>query len=455
MSLRFQLISLVAVALLLSLTLGGALVWWQAVGSVETELKAALAVSQRTVNNTVAHLPATNDHKLYLEQLIATFDGNRHVRATLTEANGQAAVISAMSTPENPVPSWFVRVVGVDPEIVTIGLPADANPYTAVSLTTDARNEVGEVWARFSDDMMIIAGFCGVTFLLVYWIAGRGLRPLQTLSRGLRTIGAGGYGVRVASGGPPEVKYLAESFNRMAEQLGTLEAKNRRLHGQLTTIQEEERADLARDLHDEVGPFLFAVNVDAAAVARMAQVTNRKAEIQEQVRSIQDSVDHMQRHVRAILERLRPAGLLEVGLAQAVNNLAMFWRRRHQELSIHVDLPDETSFGEAHDAAIYRLIQESLSNAVRHGQARFIDVTVTDGTDGADDEILMQVSDDGIGLAEPAVGGGFGIVGMKERVAALGGVLTVVNRAGGRGAVVTARLPRRGRADAMTEMTAP
>jgi two-component system sensor histidine kinase UhpB len=403
-------------------------------------MHAALDAGERIVRNTIAQLPATRDDPLYIERLIPAFDGNRHIKAMLVKTDGGTGAASTMAGTGAP-PSWFTRMVGVAPETVDIPLPPEAAPYRAVTLQTDPRNEVGEVWARVRDDSLIMAVFCLATVLLSRWIVGHALAPLEKLSRGIAIIGTGNYGARVESRGPPEIAKLAASFNTMAEHLGTLESKNHRLTGQLLTIQEEERADLARDLHDEVGPFLFAVNVDAAAIAREAEAKGL-GEIAAQVRSIQESVTHMQRHVRAILSRLRPAGLQDVGLEQAVSNLAAFWQRRHAEISIRAHITTGAAqISEAYSAAIYRVIQESLSNAVRHGQSRSIDITVAD----IGDDIVVEVADDGIGLVRPAtdtVSNTFGIVGMKERIAGLGGRLTVANRTDGAGAIVTARLPR-------------
>lgn len=440
MPLRIQLILAMVSALLISLVLVGTLAWWNAGRSVNTEMHAALDAAERFVRATIAQLPATSDDPLYIERLIPAFDGNRHIKAVLVTSDGLPAAASVMAVSAAP-PGWFTRLVGVAPQVLDIPLPAEAAPYGAVTLQTDPRNEIGEVWARVRDDSLIMAVFCVATVLLGRWIVGHALGPLEKLSRGIAIIGTGNYGARVEHDGPPEITKLAASFNSMAEHLGTLESKNHRLTGQLLTIQEEERSDLARDLHDEVGPFLFAVNVDAAAIARDAEAKGL-SEIATQVRSIQESVTHMQRHVRAILRRLRPAGLQDVGLEQAVSNLAAFWQQRHAETAIRVHItPGATDVDEAYSAAIYRVIQESLSNAVRHGQSRSIDITVADM--GGD--IVVEVSDDGVGLARPvtdAVSNTFGIVGMKERVASLGGRLTVANRRDGSGAIVTARLPR-------------
>ena len=149
--------------------------------------------------------------------------------------------------------------------------------------------------------------------------------------------------------------------------------------------------------------------------------------------------------MRDILGRLRPAVLLDVGLAHAIDNLVSFWATHRPGLAFDVHVPEE-GFGEPVDGTIYRVVQESVSNAVRHGTPARIDIAVEAGADRA---IAIRVSDDGGGLkgngrpGRPGVGqgGGYGIIGMSERVASLGGTLEVKNRPDGRGVVVEARLP--------------
>jgi len=438
MTLRVRLIVLVAFVLLVSVVLGGMLALWHAAQSARTEMQAALLSGEHRVRDSIEYLPEVADREGDLRRLIATFNGDRHVRASLLNAHGKSVAQSVLSTTPDPTPDWFFDLLGVHPSASLISIGPTVTEE-GIALETDPHNEVSEAWTEFRDGMVIVAVFCILSFAIIYWTAGRSLRPLETLSAGFRTIGTGDYGTRVAEGGTPEVEHLARAFNLMAERLGALEERNERLRTQLLTIQEEERADLARDLHDDVGPFLFAVNVDVASITRLAE-EHGDAEILERGRSIREAVSHMQKHVKSILGRLRPTGVSEIGLFQAVENLGVFWRRRHPEISIELDVgAPNVSFGDVADATLYRLIQESLTNAIRHGQPRCITVSIR--TQGRD-EILLEVSDDGVGLNASMHRTGLGLAGMKERISALGGTLSVRNHIDGKGASVTARLPR-------------
>jgi two-component system sensor histidine kinase UhpB len=103
---------------------------------------------------------------------------------------------------------------------------------------------------------------------MIYVFIGRMLRPLDRLTRALEEVGDGRFRTRFGGRLPPELARLRDSFNRMAARLADADADNRRLNAQLLTSREEERSELARDLHDEVGPYLFAIGADAALAAR-------------------------------------------------------------------------------------------------------------------------------------------------------------------------------------------
>jgi two-component system sensor histidine kinase UhpB len=301
-------------------------------------------------------------------------------------------------------------------------------------VTTDAHNEIGEDWSQFRDGAAILALFSLLVLGLLHLAMARVSRPLRKLTGGFEAVGGGDYAVHVALRGPREISTLAEAFNRMTARLKRLEDANRRLTGQMLAIQEEERADLARDLHDEMGPFLFAMRLDAEAIQAEARKSGQSV-IAERASGLGEAVGHIQSRVRSILKQLRPDGLAETGLKVAIGNLATFWQRHHGGIAIHVDVARE-DFGAEADAAIYRLVQEGLTNAARHGAAKQVWIAIA-----ADEQaIRVTVEDDGVGLAAQGAGG-MGLKGMRERLAALDGALRLGSRPGG-GTRLEAVIPR-------------
>lgn len=435
MSLRIRLIALVALALALSLALGGTLAWLNARQSVATEMNSALAVARRTVESGIASANGSPDWRRDLDRLVASFAGNRHLRVSLS-GDGVVARPSVELPRVGAVPRWFERAIGIESEAARIAVVIDGQPRGTILVETVPHNEILENWETFGKSLLTMALFSLATIVLIFLFVGHALRPLGRLSAALTAVGRGEYGVRIEGRLPPELSRLRDSFNRMSGDLSRMAEQNRRLTGELLTLQEQERGDIARDLHDEVGPFLFGINVDVANISRAVQA-GRAGQIAEHLRSITDAVGHMQRQVRDMLGRLRPIGLEEFGLAAAIDNLIEFWRRRNPDIRYRVDIADGIeSFGETVDLVIYRIVQEGLSNSIRHGQPTRVGVAVERG---ADEAIVVRVEDDGGGIENDA-GLGYGLLGMTERVKAVGGRLSIDSKPGS-GLTVTAVLP--------------
>lgn len=436
MSLRVRLVTAVALALALSLALGCALAGWRAGRSVRAELAAALSSGAQTVRTGLDEALLARDPAAEARRLVGTFDGSRHVRASLLDEGGVATAQSRLLGPAAEMPRWFRRLIAPTLAPVDVAVGAGPSDRIAIRLRADPTNEVGEVWGQFRDAVAALAAFCVLASLLGSWTVGRALRPIGRLRAGLSRVGSGDYAARVPEGGPPELAALARGFNRMAERLAGAQAQNARLNEHLMTLQEEERTDLARDLHDEIGPSLFAVSVTAATIGQLA-AAGRTPEIPGQARAIQDVTAQMQRCVKAILGRLRPTRAVEFGLRPAIEGLAAFWRGRYPLIAFDVAVSaDEASLGEPLKETIYRVVQEGLVNAVRHGQPGRIEVVVT----GGPGSVAVEVSDDGAApdaLAQP----GFGLSGMRERVSALDGTLSIGPGAQDSGWRVVARLP--------------
>jgi two-component system sensor histidine kinase UhpB len=427
MSLRGQFFLSVVLALVLSLSVLGVVALRHARTSVDNEMRKALEASDRIVDNALLSLPQ-DGRDGYLERLVRSFDDNRHVRVALTE-DGREIAASHIAGSE-PVPAWYQRLLEIPVQERIDSAPRlDGRTLRVI---TDAHNEIGEAWTQFRDGAAILGFFSLLVLGLLHFAMARVATPLKKLSSGFEAVGSGNYAAQFRPQGPREISSLADAFNRMTARLDLLEAANRGLTAQMLAIQEEERADLARDLHDEMGPFLFAMRLDAEAIQAEARKSGHTA-MAERAQALGDSVSHIQSHVRDILKQLRPDGLAETGLAVAIGNLATFWQH-HGGISVRLDLAAE-SFGADTDGVIYRLVQESLTNAARHGAAKQVWITISAG-EGA---TRILVEDDGRGLTE-ADGGGMGLKGMRERLAALSGSMALGARPGG-GTRLTAVIP--------------
>lgn len=432
MPLRHRLLGFIAALLIASLLVGSYLKYRQAVAKIELEMSSATAMAEHTVRDAIVQSRPGPLAFSDIERIVSSFNGDRHVRANYVLVDGSSTLQSQPRLADVPAPQWLMDMLAVPPHKAAIDLPGST---AHIVLQSDPANEITEVWDDTKVKLIIIGVFCALVSGMMVISLGRVLKPLEDLSTALQKVGSGDYEVHVDETGPEELAAIYRGFNTMAAKLAAAEQRNRQLNEQLNTVQDEERAEIARDLHDEVGPFLFAVDVDAQTIPPLLQ-RSENDEVIARTQAIRQSVGHMQTHLRSILQRLRPGMLLDLGLAHAADQLAEFWRSRYPGITFDVSCTDE-SFGAKADEAAYRVLQEGTSNAVRHGKPSRIALSARKLGSGA---LEVSVIDDGHGI-RPTARKGLGLAGMRDRIALLGGTMTIDTGPDGRGVVLRAEFP--------------
>jgi signal transduction histidine kinase len=204
---------------------------------------------------------------------------------------------------------------------------------------------------------------------------------------------------------------------------------------------EDERRRWARDLHDETLQGLGALRLSLAAARRATDPDAWRAALDDGVAQLDTEIAS----VRGIISDVRPAALDELGPGAAVEALADRFRSRGIDVALRIDLDYEAGRTETrHDddleTALYRITQEAMTNALKHAGAESLSIDIFE----AEDAVELRVRDEGRGYDPSEHTGGFGLLGMRERVELLGGRLTV-DTAPGAGTTVRARLPARRR----------
>lgn len=437
MTLRITLIVLIGATLLATMLLGGIATYVHATHKVAIEMQAAVAVGERIARNLADDLDAGVDPRRHLEHLVADFDGDRHLRAEVRDDANRMVLSSTPAPPAEHIPTWFMRLMLGAPLSREVELPDSFAARWSLRLVTDARNEVTEVWEDVLNTLGILFAFCVMILGLVYMTVGRALKPLEQLSVAFGEIGHRGYSDHLAERGPEELKHVYQGFNRMVDRLAGAETENRRLQNQMTRLQEEERAEIARDLHDEIGPLLFSADIDAATIQRIV-ANDPQGNVGQPIVRIREALSSIQKHVRGLLGRLRAGPRTDLGLAVALEGLISFWRARNPETVFNVSITPE-SFGEARDSTIFRIVQEGLSNAMKHGHPRHVLIDVSSDSS----RIILSIEDDGTGLPDDFEAAGYGIRGMRERVSIAGGFIALSPGRNGSGVRVLAELPIR------------
>jgi signal transduction histidine kinase len=225
--------------------------------------------------------------------------------------------------------------------------------------------------------------------------------------------------------------------DRLADAL----AENQRLAQQYLDMQECERKALARDLHDELGQYLNVIKLDAVSIRDARQPVDPL--VHEAARALIENVDRVYGVVSSLIHQLRPVGFDELGIAAALEHCVNDWRVRLPEVSVDlsIDVGAFDGIDEIRALALFRLVQESLTNVARHSQATRVEVRIVRGRQSEMQEsIEVSIADNGRGTDLDAPRTGLGLVGMRERVAAIGGSLELASRRG-EGFEVTAWVP--------------
>jgi two-component system sensor histidine kinase UhpB len=346
------------------------------------------------------------------------------------------------------VPRWFtaavspklagraVKVVAADNRqpVIIVGEPAD---------------EIAEAWQDFY--VLALAWLVLNAFILaiLYAVLGRVLDPLGSLSRGLLSLEDGDYGTRLKLPKVRELAVIAGRVNMLATALDTARDENKRLYRQLISVQEQERREIANELHDEAGPCLFGITANASSIRTIAEQVEdgRSGEIAERVGIILSIAERLKLMNRALLKKLRPGPLGDVKLAELLEELIADFQRHHPDSEITASLGAlANSYGEAIHVTLYRCIQEGITNAIRHGDARAISIEIIEaprpargGAKRAKPALSLTLKDDGNGFP-PATPKGFGLTTMTERLRSLGGSC-VIESAPGKGATLRIEIP--------------
>ncbi len=436
MSLRGRVIALVSLMLLVSISLYVVISWNAAHRDLAAELSAARTGGLQTVRSAFEDLPRSDHKERDLRQLVATFDGNRHLEAALVERSGRIRIISRAEMPARAAPGWFAASLRPDLKPVTVSVPDGSG--NVIKLQPVPASDIAALWSADTNAAGVFALAAAVGLAVIFWMIGRALAPLTDLSGALGAIGSSGYRQRVREEGPPELRRLQRGFNAMAERLAEIDDRNRALEAQLLTIQDEERADIARDLHDEIGPHLFAVALDAEMISQAAGRGDSQS-IRDQVRSIQSAVSYVQRQVRDLIARLRPTRAAELGLEAAIGDLVAFWRSRQPDVEFSSELDGADRYvPEPLRDVIYRVVQEAVANALRHAETKHLSIKVARGSGGLTVTVANRGASKPAGTELP----GLGLASMRERVQVAGGSLNIDRASNGWTVVVQFEVAR-------------
>ncbi len=413
--------------------------------SVREEIEAANRVASQLLGQLASIYSNIGGPNLVLEFLEQT----GRVRAneiSLVTNSGTVLYRSPEATYKagREAPAWFSRLLA--PQASKVAFPLRGGLLLVIE--AQPSRAVLDAW----DDIVRLSAISAAMFIVInalaFWSVARALKPFPIIAEALNRIQQGSLSHRLPPLPGDEASTIGVAFNRMAQavedkvqaerQARDAEAKleeRREMSSLADQRVEEERRLIAHELHDEFGQSVTAIRSLALAIA--AQTDGRDNSTAGIARMISDEAARLYDAMHGLIPRLAPLTLDTLGLAASLEDLARDWQRRHPAvaLTLHHRLPPD--LGPSITLAIYRVVQEGVINALRHAQAKRVDVEVH----GDAQHLVVTVTDDGIGLPQDwSRPGHFGLRGLTDRVKQLGGSVEIGNNPAG-GARVTADIP--------------
>jgi two-component system sensor histidine kinase UhpB len=335
-------------------------------------------------------------------------------------------------------PGWFKNLVATPIESRTFPVTVRGRPIGSVTILSEPADEIDESW-DYALELLEATFFANVIALAALFLFfGKALTPLKSLAEGLIDLEGKDYSVRLKSPSVREFAIITKHFNLTAEALAVAQAANHALNRNLVDAQDRERRRIALELHDEMGPCLFALEANATSVAHMTKdLPNGR--IHERALDVMQLVERIQSVNRRMLDSLRPIALGHMPLGKCLENLLFDFMPNDSGAAVDTKIGAlQASYGVRIDLTLYRCVQEGLCNALRHAQASRIVVILDEISDPRGALISLRIEDDGIGLRFP-VPSGTGLSGMRERVEALDGSFDL--RSSPKGTILAILLP--------------
>jgi len=396
--------------------------------SVHEEVVAANRVASQLLNRTAMRYAAQGT-----PAMLAFLQGVGRIRSndiTLFDAQGQELYRSPPSPYKagRDAPAWFAALMSPPPSEQSIAFPDGK-----LVVRANASRAAIDAWDYSIELVVGSLVMLAVINALIFWLVGRTVKPFGQIVRALNQLEAGRFDVALPRLAGTEAAAIGAAFNRMVGVLQEhIETERRalRAEGQLSDSRElsrwidhhieQERRMIARELHDELGQSVTAMRSMALSIAQRVHAHDAQAEAA--ARLIADESSRLYDAMHGLIPRLTPLVLDNFGLGEALADLVERTRRAQPgvKLELQVELPEALLSGDA-ALALYRAAQEGITNALRHGSARWLRVRLH----AAGETLALEVHDDGSGL--PAEGtpasGHYGLRWLAERVESLGGTL--------------------------------
>jgi two-component system sensor histidine kinase UhpB len=409
MSLKLRLILIVNFLLFVAIFIGFFSVVFTSKNAVRSEIESSLKLAEFSIQKN-PDLYLFQDNLLGLKDL----DQIRHLSIQLLDSNGSVIDENKNLNTKVHIPVWFQNALDIyskDLKTMDFPLMQFGDQIGTVKVIPNPIYEYDEIWQQFKNGLIIAVIFFVFVNLSIFFLFEKIISPISQLIQGFRNLEQGSYKNNKENFGISELDILRVKLNQLTVKLKKNDERIHELNQKLITIQELEKKEISRDLHDEIGQSLAAIQVQAAAI-KTSKKPNTQADL-----IISTTKDLMQQ-TRNLIKRLSLSIIDDLGIEDALVDLIKNWSRRTacKNINVNVNLPNARTFKTKLNETVYRLTQEALTNISKHSRPKEVLISIQRN----DNVIHLSFMNNGI-LKRTKKTDGIGMLGMQERVKNLSG----------------------------------
>jgi len=427
LSLRTKLSVLVGVLIALAVGLCLSLFLVNAASRVRSESDSAFKLAHDFVHSAIIGIQNSKHPGEALQRVVEEANSSRHIRIYSEKFTSTDRELREVTPP----PAWFSRLLAATSQRDEIEIAISGQRFDKITIETSSLDEISEIWQEIKWISLASLIIIFIISIMIVWVVSKTLSPINDYVAALNRLDSGERNINISNNRTPEFQIISDRINTLAKTLHALDDENHILIQKMIKVQDDERKDLARDLHDEYGPALFMARVGIGEVRKKVDKLSQSSSFHEEWAIVDGTLDKLQQINRRILGRLRPAALEEVGLSGAVEAMVQSWREAHPNIALSCALSQDHFVLDEHRAlTAYRIIQEALTNIYRHAHATQASVQIEE--DKVEDKSCLKIiiADNGKGI-NLDISQGVGLRGMKERILSVEGELKIINNGSG------------------------
>ena len=423
MSLKYRLLIYINSLLLIAVLIGLAAIITSTQKNVSQEILSTPSLAIFAIENGIKKNP-----EIYLFQEqgetfgLSNLNELRHLNIQFYDQENQLRdQTSSYLSKTNLPPIWFISLMENFSSVMAekrIDIKLRGQDFGYILINPEPMYEYSEIWQQIKSGFLVILLFFGLVNTMILVVFYHTLKPINAIIDGFQRLEDEDYQARISKTNIRELDIIGQKFNGTVKKLKESNIKIHKLSQDLINIQEQEKKDLARNLHDELGQSLTAIQAEAASIKKSKNEESRNSAVD----SIIAISKTMMLSTRELIKKLSLGILEEMGFEIAIGDLVNSWAKRNPKVNMTYVF-DKQLIGlipRPFEGHIYRIIQEALTNITKHANAKKTNISLS--LQKKKNLFEISISNDGLKKQSNA-NNGIGLLGMKERVNQMGGTI--------------------------------